>query len=59
MEFWLACVLFALCAAATVLSARLIKKRSAKIACAAIFSLFAAAFAVYIAATIILVSAVD
>lgn len=59
MEFWLACVLFAACATAAALSAKLIKKRGAKIACAVIFSLLAAAFAAYIAATLILVSAVD
>ena len=59
MKFWVACVLFVICAAAALLSAKLIKRRGVKIACTAIFSLLAAAFAVYIAATFILVSAVD
>ncbi len=59
MEFWVACVLFAICAAAAIFSAVRIKKRGVKIACTVIFSLLAAAFAVYIAATFILVAAVD
>lgn len=59
MEFWVACVLFALCVATAIFSAVRIKKRSAKIACTVIFSLLAAVFAVYIAATFILVAAVD
>lgn len=59
MEFWVACVLFALCAAAAIFSAVRIKKHGAKIACTVIFSLLAAVFAVYIAATFILVAAVD
>ena len=59
MEFWTSCVLFALCAAAAIFSAVRIKKRCAKIVCTVIFSLLAAVFAVYIAATFILVAAVD
>ncbi len=59
MEFWVACVLFALCAAAAIFSAVRIKKRGAKIACMVIFLMLAAAFAVYIAATLILIAAVD
>ena len=50
MEFWVATAIF---------SAVRIKKRGAKIACTVIFSLLAAVFAVYIAATFILVAAVD
>ena len=59
MEFWVACVLFALCVAAAIFSAARIKKRGVKIVCTVIFSLLAAALAVYIAATFILVAAVD
>lgn len=59
MEFWLSCVLSAACAAAAVLSAKFIKKRSVKIVRTVVFSLLAAVFAVYSAAAVILVSAVD
>ena len=59
MEFWLSCVLSAACAATAVLSTKFIKKRSVKIVCTVVFSLLAAVFAVYSAAAVILVSAVD
>lgn len=59
MEFWLSCVLFAVCATAAVLSTKFIKKRSVKIVCTVVFSLLAAVFALYSAAAVILVSAVD
>lgn len=54
MEFWLSCVL-----SAAVLSTKFIKKRSVKIVCTVVFSLLAAVFALYSAAAVILVSAVD
>lgn len=59
MEFWLSCVLSAACAAAAVLSTKFKKKRSVKIVCTVVFSLLAAVFALYSAAAVILVSAVD
>ena len=59
MEFWISSVLSAACAAAAVLCTKFIIKRSVKIVCTAVFSLLAAVFALYSAAAVILVSAVD